>query len=486
MATNEAYQGTKVIIRPPNAGASLAESGPTQAEVCAWIVFLSSTIGDLENYRQEVQDALLKQAQVACFLSEDWINTYGPTIKKCREELEKAQGFIGIFAYWYGSIPPGEKRSITHLEFTWALEKWQHEKSKPIAILMPKSASKAERKLKKIGAALVTGSKAKKKRHADLLKAFHKEVADAWELITPFKDEHDLREKVIVICLQWRLGRPLDAATGAVDVVERKPPARRVTGEEKGLLGRDEHLDVVDKILNQVTLYSDVPAVGMLVYGDEDAAQRFFLRQLKTRKKLRSGRPVEIGMPQLEQYDVKALTQWAGESVGVLEKGKECASPEELAELIHEELQNQQLGFILDQVYRLTGGVTTFYDKFWQPLYARLVMLRKQKPLKNQHRLIAIVVDYDDQSLFDNSKVCQFSKTVSAQDYSRMWLLPELNDISAGDLADWFDVLDVPHDRRAALVTLALKNSKGQNDGTPLRVFDRLSQSSLWTNGEES
>jgi len=196
---------------------------------------------------------------------------------------------------------------------------------------------------------------------------------------------------------------------------------------------------------------------------------------------------VRIGRPQLEQYDVKALTQWVGESL-VLAKGKECASIEELAEFIHQELQHQQLGFVLDQVYRLSGGIKTWYEKFWQPLYARLAELRKQSPQQNQHRLVAIVADYQDQSAFDSDKSCQFSGTASADHYARLWLLPVLRDITDGDLADWFDELDVPDDatgRRATLASLAMKNAKGEVDGTPSRVFERLKHSSLWTNGEQ-
>ena len=256
-----------------------------------------------------------------------------------------------------------------------------------------------------------------------------------------------------------------------------------------GASGRGKQLDVFDKILNRVALHATVPATALLVHGNEDSGQRVFLRQLLTKKKLRRGRPVQIGRPQLEQYDLKALTQWVGESIGVLSDGKECGSPEELAELIHDELQHQQLGFILDQVYRLSGGLATWYEKFWQPLYTRLYELRKQKPLQSQHRLIAIVVDYDDQSAFANNMISEFSGTANVEDYSRIWLLPGLDDISVGDLADWFDELGVDDDatgRRTALAALALKNAKGKIDGTPLRVFERLMNSSLWINGEES
>ena len=485
MATDDSYIGATVIIKPSNAAA--ASSNNT---LCTWTIFLSSTINDLEEYRKQVQEELFRYAQVACFLSEDWNNDYVSTVQKCRDELQRANGYIGIFGYWYGSIPPGYQQSITHLEFTWAVEKWSQANPPPVAILMPKSPSKAERKLKQNAESLIPASKAKKKKHASLLKAFHQEVRqpERWQLVTQFTDEIDLCKRVIAKCVEWRLGRPMDAATGAVEVLARHAKSRRVTEEEWGLLGRTEHWVDFEKILNRVFLFPNVPAVAMLVHGNEDSGQRVFLRNMLTKKKLRSGRPVEIGRPQLEQYDLKALTQWVGESLGVAEKGKEIGSLEELAELIHHELQSQQISFILDQVFRLSGGLTTWYEKFWQPLYARLAELRQQSPQQNQHRLVAIVVDYEDQSAFDNDKSRQFSGTATADDYARLWLLPVLRHISAGDLADWFDELDVQDDatgRRAALASLAMKNVKGEIDGTPSRVIERLKQTSLWTNGEE-
>ena len=484
MPTDNVYQGKSIIIRPPQAaGATTGESVSSMGAPGAWEIFLSSTIGDLEDFRQEVKDVLHTRARIACFLSEEWINTYGVTVETCKQRLEEANAFIGIFGYWYGSIPKGYKESITHLEFTWALKKWESDKPPRIAILMPKTPSDAEKELTASAAKLIPASKAKRKQHAALLKAFHEKVTGDWKTVTWFRNVNELREQVIVIGLEWRLGRPLDAATGLVDVVEHPAPPRLVSDEEWGLLGRADQLEVFDKILNRATLHSGVPAVALLVHGDEDSGQRVFIRRLLTNKKLRSGRPLEIGRPPLEQYELKALIQWVGESVGVLANGKEVTSVEELAELIHEELQHHQLGFVLDQVFRLSGGVATWYAEFWQPLYARLSELRKQNPQQTQHRLIAIVVDYDDDSGLETGMFSKFTGDPTADDYGRMWLLPVLDRFDGGDLADWFDALDVPDDatgRRAKLVNLALRNAKGVVDGTPLRVFDRLKNVSLW------
>jgi Domain of unknown function (DUF4062) len=115
---------------------------PSAVDVLA--IFLSSTIGDYESFRREVQDVLLKRAECACFLSEDWIGGYDATVQKCRDRVRQSGGFILLLGYWYGSIPPGKDKSITHLEFEWALERWKGELYPKMAVLKPKPGKKAD------------------------------------------------------------------------------------------------------------------------------------------------------------------------------------------------------------------------------------------------------------------------------------------------------------------------------------------------------
>ena len=58
-------------------------------------IFLSSTIGDYEDLRRQVQDVLLKKAECACFLSEDWVGGYDATVTKCQQRVKDSGGFIG-------------------------------------------------------------------------------------------------------------------------------------------------------------------------------------------------------------------------------------------------------------------------------------------------------------------------------------------------------------------------------------------------------
>jgi hypothetical protein len=177
------------------------------------------------------------------------------------------------------------------------------------------------------------------------------------------------------------------------------------------------------------------------------------------------------------------LLQWVGETLGVVTPGMETRSPTVLADLIYDELQDQQLCFVLNYVHCFSGGIEAFYQDFWQPLYARLVERWKGK---SANRLIAVVLDYADQTEL-NTIAVEWKPSTTAEDYARLFKLPALSEITTDDLMEWLSTLEIPEDTmgsRLALVNVALNTVKGHADGTPLRVFDRLSQVELWPKGE--
>lgn len=115
-------------------------------------VFVSSTVRDLSAYRAAVQDVLLNRVEVAAYLSEHWGGGLDDTVQKCRTRLLQADAYLGIFAYWYGSVPPEYGESITHLEFNWAMERWGDAAIPPIAVFMPEG--EADRELRRKAEAL--------------------------------------------------------------------------------------------------------------------------------------------------------------------------------------------------------------------------------------------------------------------------------------------------------------------------------------------
>ncbi len=475
----------RAVFNSPNSGgpAPLAELSPGPACEAILSIFLGSTFEDLKDYRKEVKTALDK-AQVACFLIEEVAGGYVDTVMKCREELEKATGYIGIFGYWYGSIPPKSKKSITHMEFLWALDKYNGHHDPRMLVLMPEPLSEAEAKLKAKASELIPRRYKKGAKHEQLLRGFHREVTGPWLIYKRFKNQQEAVQHALICCVRWQGYTAISAAKEAADPAGRGRPVRTVTDEELGSIGRKKQFDVAESILSQVVTRLDVPAVGMLVHGNEAAGQKVFLRRLLTTKQFTGGRPTQVSKPPFEHYDLLTLTRWIGKSLGLTTEG-EALTPEELAERAYEQLHYQQLCFVLDDIHRFAGGLAAFQGTLWLPLYKRLKELHARNPAS--YRLIAVVADYTDQSRSWGDIADEYKFEPETTNYSRMLMLPKLTAFKQADLLSWFEAVGVPDQplgRRVQLARMILTNPEGKTDGTPRRVFELLESETLWPEGE--
>jgi hypothetical protein len=460
---------------------------PVETETVAstWSVFLSSTIHDFETLRREVQAALLRKAQAACFLSEDWQGGYDDTVEKCRAKLLAANGFLLLLGYWYGSIPPGQDRSITHLEFEWAKERWRDRKFPPVAVMVPKEPSAVEKRLRKAAQDILDAKAARNEidaaEHDRLLRSFHTSVTGSWRTVTPFVDEHDLRENVIVSCLNWQ-GQTFMAAAQGRAAAPPPSTSASVSDGQLGLLGRQDQSEALDDVLAAIADHPDEPAAVVVVHGDEDGGQRAFLARLVESTLKRHHPKSRLNRLPLEQHAPAVLASWVAGQLGLVGGGVP-QTPEQLADRVAAELKRQPLYFVLDRIGDLAGGVPAFRQLFWAPFHARLRALRVQQ--RFAHRLIAVLADYGgDQSTWPSS-TCAWDAPVI--DYSRALLLPRLTPFKRRDVLKWLETLQVPDDppgRRAQLVDRALKNSGG-DDPVPSRVFERLKGETLWPEGVE-
>ena len=85
-------------------------------------VFVSSTYEDLKEYRQAVRDAILGLKHQP-FMMEHFIPEGDPPNEECLKKVEESDVFVAIYAYRYGSIPPGFKVSVTEQEYWHAVKK---------------------------------------------------------------------------------------------------------------------------------------------------------------------------------------------------------------------------------------------------------------------------------------------------------------------------------------------------------------------------
>ena len=84
-------------------------------------VYISSTYNDLKEYREQVYQAL-RELRYDVIAMEDYIATDERPLDKCLADVTGCEIYVGIFAWRYGYIPPGQERSITELEYRQATD----------------------------------------------------------------------------------------------------------------------------------------------------------------------------------------------------------------------------------------------------------------------------------------------------------------------------------------------------------------------------
>lgn len=84
-------------------------------------IYLSSTYEDLKDYRTAVYEALRKSGHDVKAM-EDYVAADQRPVDKCLKDVERADIYVGLFAFRYGYIPPSQHNnanglSITELEY---------------------------------------------------------------------------------------------------------------------------------------------------------------------------------------------------------------------------------------------------------------------------------------------------------------------------------------------------------------------------------
>lgn len=94
-------------------------------------VFISSTSLDLPEYRAAVRDAILSLGLFPSGM-ENWPVAGENPVDLCKNMLDSAEIYLGIYAHRYGWRPDGHGgKSITELEYDWAGEETPNRKPIP-------------------------------------------------------------------------------------------------------------------------------------------------------------------------------------------------------------------------------------------------------------------------------------------------------------------------------------------------------------------
>lgn len=79
-------------------------------------VYVSSSVSDLRDARAAVIEAVVRSGCEAVAME-----SYGadsrPPVERCLLDVASCEVYVGIVAWRYGSCPPGEEKSFTHLEY---------------------------------------------------------------------------------------------------------------------------------------------------------------------------------------------------------------------------------------------------------------------------------------------------------------------------------------------------------------------------------
>lgn len=85
-------------------------------------IYLSSTFSDLKAHRRAVYDILRKREHDVRAM-EHYVAADERPLDQCLADVASCDVYIGLFAWRYGFIPPGERKAITELEYRHAKQK---------------------------------------------------------------------------------------------------------------------------------------------------------------------------------------------------------------------------------------------------------------------------------------------------------------------------------------------------------------------------
>jgi Domain of unknown function (DUF4062)/NB-ARC domain len=167
-------------------------------------IYVSSTYSDLRLHRERVRSALRKLGHVDIAM-EHYPSEGRPPLDKCHEDVAGCDLFLGILAFRYGYIPPGENRSVTELEYRKALDT-----GKPcLFFLLKEDASWPINQIEFTA--------------LEKIKALRKEVQEKF-LISFFTDADDLEARVLEALARWQQNAAGQATLRALRRPFQAPP----------------------------------------------------------------------------------------------------------------------------------------------------------------------------------------------------------------------------------------------------------------------
>jgi hypothetical protein len=447
-------------------------------------IFLSGTAKDCDVYRRELKDALQNGVPVIVHLQEDWAEAATLTVDVCKNKIVSQDGYIGLFGYRHGWQPwlPISEKSITHLEWEFALEHWSSSSPHPpIFIFLPSPGEEAHRELKRWADEVLEQdyphSEAERQASLKRQENFLNEVRN-WaknRLINYYKTAQELREKGIASLNHWNRDIWKHAAQG------RGRTRPLISEAELGAIGRNEQLQALARILSRLRQQQREVSAAFVVHGEKNHGQRQFANFLSEWTEWHEDdyifRPSRPDRPE----DPNHLARWVCELLG--QPVTLADAMDILVATLADRLHEGNVVVLLEPLGKAPDRWVHFLAGFWKPLRQRLGQAIRQNP---KGRFIFFVVDEQpcptDQPLLFSPPPSHPPEAALALDTAQLIPLPELGPLHQNDIMNWLERktpnLNGETIRYEQIEQISREVT--QAGGMPVCVYERLQSYGLW------
>lgn len=435
-------------------------------------IFLSATAQDCRVYREAVRDFIhdnLESARI--FLQENWAAGGQYVEKVCKRKVQECDAYLGLFGHRYGWTPPQQRRSITELEFRWAVERWSAGEA-PIFIFRPVPGSEADQHLRDQAAqfhAQMPPAEAEADQAAQ--REFLASV-DQWaggRIQVFYRTPLQLVGKALCCIKDWDQEVLRNASRG------RYAAPGDIPRDELGRIGRDAQISALGQALEAFRDRRSERAAAFLIHGPENHGQLEFVEFLRNWHDEWDGMDVHCGQAD-EPDSAESLICWACSQLGEPLLGEPTVDA--LAGLLAVRLAARSVVLILRTAGLEATRLTLFHQRFWLPLQAALAA----HPPAGRGRLYCFLADHASLPQPPDAAFRHTGLDADDVDYRQILALPPLAPISARQVRSWLAEI-----RRSAGVHIDEAGREQITDyattpnGHPPDVFNRLILHGFWS-----
>jgi hypothetical protein len=240
-------------------------------------LFLSATVRDMGDYRAKIPE-WTQHLNINVNPQKYWSGAAEPIEALCTRRISNCSGYLGLFGYRYGWQPPGQERSITHIEFDHAMSMWSKRSAfPPIFLFLPRAGSVASRHLKKLADAVLAkefgNDRTKIKNSRAKQEKLHQTIAGLSRLVNVFSSIGELQERLTASLYHYHI----QLLEGLTEAESLKAKASSIPSAQLGRIGRESQIEAIKSILIALAGQPTVPGASLVVHGHESAGLAEFL-----------------------------------------------------------------------------------------------------------------------------------------------------------------------------------------------------------------